>query len=65
MSTTKELLLLVGAIVGVALFSTVLILFVCFLIQCLSNNENEYTEEEETTNEIFIEKKHNLISNVN
>tara|TARA_Y100000389_G_C17459192_1_gene520399 strand:- start:737 stop:913 length:177 start_codon:yes stop_codon:yes gene_type:complete len=57
MSTTKELLLLVGVIVGVALFSTVLILFVCFLIQCLSNNENEYTEEEETTNEIFIEKK--------
>ena len=56
MSTTKELLLLVGVIVGVALFSTVLILFVCFLIQCLSNNESEYTEEEETTNEIFIEK---------
>jgi len=57
MSTTKELLLLVGVIVGVALFSTVLILFVCFLIQCLSNNESEYTEEEETTNEIFIEKR--------
>ena len=56
MSTTTELLLLVGVIVGIALFSTVLILFVCFLIQCLSNNESEYTEEEETTNEIFIEK---------
>lgn len=56
MSTTTELLLLVGMIVGIALFSTVLILFVCFLIQCLSNNESEYTEEEETTNEIFIEK---------
>jgi len=57
MSTTTELLLLVGVIVGIALFSTVLILFVCFLIQCLSNNESEYTEEEETTNEIFIEKR--------
>ena len=56
MSTTTELLLLVGVIVGIALFSTVLILFVCFLIQCLSNNESEYTEEEETINEIFIEK---------
>lgn len=57
MSTAIRLLLLVGVIVGVALFSTVLILFVCFLIQCLSNNESEYTEEEETTNEIFIEKR--------
>ena len=57
MSTAIRLLLLVGVIVGIALFSTVLILFVCFLIQCLSNNESEYTEEEETTNEIFIEKR--------
>ena len=56
MSNTTELLLLVGMIVGVALFSTVLILLVCFVIQCLSNNESEYTEEEETINEIFIEK---------
>ena len=56
MSTTTELLLLVGVIVGIALSFAVLILFVCFLIQCLSNNESEYTEEEETTNEIFIEK---------
>ena len=56
MSTTTELLLLVGIVVGIALSFAVLILFVCFLIQCLSNNESEYTEEEETTNEIFIEK---------
>ena len=56
MSTTTELLLLVCMIVGIALSFAVLILFVCFLIQCLSNNESEYTEEEETINEIFIEK---------
>lgn len=56
MSTTIRLLLLVGIVVGIALSFAVLILLVCFLIQCLSNNESEYTEEEETINEIFIEK---------
>lgn len=59
MSTAIRLLLLVCVIVGIALFFAVLILLVCFLIQCLSNNESEYTEEEETINEIFIENEDN------
>jgi len=55
MSRIEELLITIGVIIGIVILMLLLGLFCGLIMNFFSNNKNQYTKDDETTNEIFIE----------